>query len=206
MGYRIDAPHYANWPEKVFRRMREGGLDAVLVTIACHETFRETVLNIGAWNRSFERCAVLIFQGFAAAEVAGARETGRTAIFFGFRNPGPIEDDTGLVEVFHRLGVRFMQPSCNNPSLPATGCHEAENPGLTRKGREVIREINRVGLVVDMSHSAGRSTIEAAESPARPIAIPHADPHAWASALLGGNWYRHFKLGFGPGPQVHYGG
>ena len=58
-----------------------------------------------------------------------------------------------------------------------------EDPGLTRMGRQVIAEMNRVGLVVDMSHSADRSTIEAADISARPIAITHANPHAWAPAL-----------------------
>jgi membrane dipeptidase len=51
----IDGLQYANWSEKVFRQMREGGVDAVHVTIAYHEMFRETVANIEAWNRRFER-------------------------------------------------------------------------------------------------------------------------------------------------------
>jgi hypothetical protein len=72
-----------------------------------------------------------------------------------------------------------MQLSYNNQSLLATGCYEAEDPGLTRMGREVIAEMNRVGLVVDMSHSAERSTLEAMEVSARPIAITHANPAFW---------------------------
>ncbi|MEM9971455.1 MAG: membrane dipeptidase, partial [Pseudomonadota bacterium] len=64
----------------------------------------------------------------------------------------------------------------------ATGCYEAEDPGITRMGRAVIAEMNRVGMVVDMSHSSDRSTIEAAEISARPIAITHANPYAWAHA------------------------
>ena len=183
MSYRIDCLQYANWSEKVFRQMREGGLDAVHVTIAYHETFREAVANVEAWNRRFERHPDLIFQGFTAACVRRARAEGRTAIFFGFQNPSPIEDDIGLVEVWHRLGARFMQLSYNNQSLLATGAYEAEDPGLTRMGREVIAEMNRVGMVVDMSHSADRSTIEAAEQSTRPIAITHANPHAWHPAL-----------------------
>ena len=97
-------------------------------------------------------------QAFTAADVRQAKAEGKTAIIFGFQNPSPIEDDVGLVEVVHRLGVRFMQLSYNNQSLLATGCYETTDPGITRMGREVIREMNRVGLVVDMSHSAERST------------------------------------------------
>jgi len=181
--YLVDCLQYANWSEKVFRQMRAGGVDAVHVTIAYHETFRETVLNIEAWNRWFDTFPDLIFQGFDAGDIARARETGRTAIFFGFQNPSPIEDDIGLVAVLHRLGARFMQLSYNNQSLLATGCYEAEDPGITRMGRQVIHEMNRVGMVVDMSHSADRSTIEAAEISARPIAITHANPHRWHPAL-----------------------
>jgi microsomal dipeptidase-like Zn-dependent dipeptidase len=178
----IDGLQYDNWSEAIFRQLREGGVDAVHVTIAYHETFRETVANIVAWNRWFERFAELIFQGFTAADVERAQATGRTAIFFGAQNPSMIEDDIGLVEVLHRLGLRFMQLSYNNQSLLATGCYEAEDPGLTRMGREVIAEMNRVGMVVDMSHSAERSTLEAIEHSSRPIAITHANPADWHPA------------------------
>ncbi|WP_296431157.1 membrane dipeptidase [Yoonia sp.] len=181
--YLVDGLQYANWSPKIFRQMREGGVDAVHVTIAYHENFRETVLNIEQWNRWFEQYPDLIFHGEWAADIDKARETGRTAIFFGFQNPSPIEDDIGLVEVLHKLGARFMQLSYNNQSLLATGCYEAEDPGITRMGRQVIKEMNRVGMVIDMSHSADRSTIEAAEISERPIAITHANLHAWQPAL-----------------------
>ena len=180
---RIDGLQYANWSEEIFRQMREGAVDAVHVTIAYHETFRETVLQIERWNRYFEAFPDLILKGRTAADIDRARDTGRTAIFFGAQNPSPIEDDIGLVEVMHDLGLRFMQLTYNNQSLLATGCYEAEDPGLTRMGKQVIREMNRVGLVVDMSHSADRSTIEAADWSDRPIAITHANPAAWQPAL-----------------------
>lgn len=181
-SYRIDCLQYANWSEKIFRQMREGGVDAVHVTIAYHENFRETVLNMEQWNRWFERFPELIFLGRTGDDVRLARETSRTAIFFGFQNPSPIEDDIGLVEIVHTLGARFMQLTYNNQSLLATGCYEDEDPGITRMGRQVIKEMNRVGLVVDMSHSAERSTLEAIEISERPIAITHANPSFWHPA------------------------
>ena len=183
MNLRIDGLQYANWSEKIFREMRAGDVDAVHVTIAYHENFRETVANIEAWNLLFGKHADLIMHGKTAYDVRIAKETNRTAIIFGFQNPSPIEDDIGLVEIVHTLGARFMQLTYNNQSLLATGCYEAEDPGVTRMGREVIREMNRVGLVVDMSHSAERSTIEAAEISERPIVVTHANPHSWHPAL-----------------------
>lgn len=179
----IDCLQYSNWSEKTFRQMREGGVSAVHVTICYHENFRETVANIEVWNRRFERWPELIFHGRSAADVRRANEEGRTAIFFGFQNCAPIEDDIGLVEIVHTLGARFMQLSYNNQSLLATGCYEADDPGITRMGRQVIKEMNRVGLVVDMSHSAERSTLEAIGISERPIAITHANPAFWHAAL-----------------------
>lgn len=179
----IDGLQYANWSERIFRQMRAGGVDAVHVTITYHETFRETVLVIEKWNRWFEQYPDLIFQGRTAADVTLARETGRTAIFFGSQNPSCIEDDIGLVEVMHTLGLRFMQLTYNNQSLLASGCYEDTDTGLTRMGRAVVAEMNRVGLVVDMSHSGERSTLEAIEQSARPIAITHANPASWHPAL-----------------------
>jgi microsomal dipeptidase-like Zn-dependent dipeptidase len=76
-----------------------------------------------------------------------------------------------------------MQLSYNNQSLLATGCYEEHDPGITRFGKAAIREMNRVGMIVDMSHSAERSTLEAIELSARPIVISHANPTSFHPAL-----------------------
>lgn len=180
---RIDGLQYANWSRTIFEQMREGSMDAVHVTIAYHENFREMVLNIEQWNRWFEQYSDLIIHAKSAKEVKHAQATGRTAIIFGFQTPAPIEDDIGLVEIVYSLGVRFMQLTYNNQSLLATGCYEKNDIGITRMGREVIQEMNRVGLVIDMSHSAERSTIEAAKISDRPIVVSHANPAFWHPAL-----------------------
>ena len=177
--YRFDGPQYCNWSEQIFRQMREGRLDAVHVTVSYHEDFRETVERIIDWNRRFEQHADIIMPGRTADDIATARATNRTAVFFGFQNASPIEDDIGLVDVLYTLGGRFMQLTYNNQSLLGAGCYESEDAGITRMGREVIAEMNRVGMVIDMSHSAERTTIEAIELSRRPITVSHANPHSW---------------------------
>ena len=179
----IDALQYNNWSEEIFKQINQGGLSAVHVTICYHEDFQEMVQNVIDWNRRFEDYSNLIFLGRTAADVRKAKKEGRTAIFFGFQNCSPIEDNIGLVEVCHQLGARFMQLTYNNQSLLGTGCYEENDPGITRMGKQVIKEMNRVGLVVDMSHSAERSTLEAIEISERPIAITHANPTFWYPAL-----------------------
>ncbi|MCH2165894.1 MAG: dipeptidase [Marinovum sp.] len=178
----IDNLQYCNFSEKVFRQLRAGGVDAIHVTIAYHESFREMVFNLEKWNRWFERYPNLIRRATSASDVRAAMNEGRTAVLFGFQNPSPIEDDIGLIEIVHQLGVRFMQLTYNNQSLLATGCYEAEDTGLTRFGAQAVAEMNRVGLVIDMSHSGERSTLEAIDASARPIAITHANPSLWYPA------------------------
>ena len=179
----IDALQYNNWSEEVFKQINEGGLSAIHVTICYHEDFQEMVQNVIDWNRRFESYSDMIFHGRTADDVRKAQKEGRTAIFFGFQNCSPIEDNIGLVEICHQLGVRFMQLTYNNQSLLATGCYEENDSGITRMGKQVIKEMNRVGLVVDMSHSAERSTLEAIEISERPIVITHANPAFWHPAL-----------------------
>ena len=182
MNYKIDNLQYCNWSRKIFEINRSAGLDAVHVTIVYHEDFDELQLEIKKWEKLFHENSDLIFPGKNFQDIDKANKENKTAIFFGFQNCSPIEDDINLVEKVHQLGCRFMQLTYNNQSLLATGCYEKVDSGVTNFGREVIREMNRVGLVVDMSHSAEKSTLDAIEFSEKPIAITHANPSFWHPA------------------------
>ncbi len=182
MNYKIDNLQYCNWSRKIFEINRSAGLDAVHVTIVYHEDFDELKLEIKKWEKLFQENSDLIFLGKNFHDIDKANKENKTAIFFGFQNCSPIEDDINLVEKVHQLGCRFMQLTYNNQSLLATGCYEKVDSGVTNFGREVIREMNRVGLVVDMSHSAEKSTLDAIELSEKPIAITHANPSFWHPA------------------------
>ena len=182
MNYKIDNLQYCNWSRKIFEINRSAGLDAVHVTIVYHEDFDELQLEIKKWEKLFHENSDLIFPGKNFHDIDKANKENKTAIFFGFQNCSPIEDDINLVEKVHQLGCRFMQLTYNNQSLLATGCYEKVDSGVTNFGREVIREMNRVGLVVDMSHSAEKSTLDAIEFSEKPVAITHANPSFWHPA------------------------
>ncbi len=182
MNYKIDNLQYCNWSRKIFEINRSAGLDAVHVTIVYHEDFDELQLEIKKWEKLFHENSDLIFLGKNFQDIDKANKENKTAIFFGFQNCSPIEDDINLVEKVHELGCRFMQLTYNNQSLLATGCYEKVDSGVTNFGREVIREMNKVGLVVDMSHSAEKSTLDAIEFSEKPIAITHANPSFWHPA------------------------
>ncbi len=183
MKFRIDNLQYCNWSRDIFQINREANLDAVHVTIVYHEDFDEFIQRTKEWNKFFEENSDLIFLGKNFHDIEKANKEKKTAIFFGFQNCSPIEDNIALVEKVHQHGCRFMQLTYNNQSLLATGCYEKNDSGVTNFGREAIKEMNRVGIVIDMSHSAEKSTFDAIHISEKPIAITHANPLFWHKAL-----------------------
>ncbi|MDP7541366.1 MAG: membrane dipeptidase [Candidatus Pelagibacter bacterium] len=179
MNYRIDNLQYCNWEREIFEINHEAGLNAVHVTVVYHEDFDEFLKRTNEWNKHFEENSDLIFLGKSYKDIEKAKLENKTAIFFGFQNCSPIENDINLVEKVHEHGCLFMQLTYNNQSLLATGCYEKNDSGVTNFGREAIKEMNRVGIVIDMSHSAEKSTLDAIEISEKPIAITHANPSFW---------------------------
>ena len=109
MNYRIDNLQYCNWSRKIFEINREANLDAVHVTIVYHEDYDELLLEIEKWKKLFNENSDLIFFGKNFDDITRAHKEKKTAIFFGFQNCSPIEDDINLIEKVHKLGCRCMQ-------------------------------------------------------------------------------------------------
>jgi len=183
MKYRIDNLQYCNWSRDIFQINREANLDAIHVTVVYHEDYDEFIQRTKEWEKFFKENSDLIFLGRNFKDIEKANSEKKTAIFFGFQNCSPIEDNIALVEKVHEHGCRFMQLTYNNQSLLATGCYEKNDSGVTNFGREAIKEMNRIGIVIDMSHSAEKSTFDAIEISEKPIAITHANPSFWYKAI-----------------------
>jgi len=178
----IDGLQYCNWSRSIFEEMIQGGVTAVHVTIVYHEQIRETLMRIAEWNRLFELHTDLIMPVKSANDIELAKRLGKVGIIFGAQNCSPIEDDIGMVQVMRELNLMIMQLTYNNQSLLACGCYEKEDSGVTRFGRQVIKEMNRVGMIIDMSHSGERSTLDAIAISERPIVISHANPTSFHAA------------------------
>ncbi|MCW8345828.1 MULTISPECIES: membrane dipeptidase [Vibrio] len=179
----IDGLQYCNWDREYFQTLKRSGITAVHATMVYHENARETLTRFAEWNLRFEQNADLIMPVHSMADVETAKAQGKVGVFFGAQNCSPIEDEIGLIEVMRQQGLLIMQLTYNNQSLLATGCYESHDSGVTRFGKQAIEEMNRVGMIVDMSHSAERSTLEAIDLSSRPICISHANPSFAFDAL-----------------------
>ncbi|MCU0505093.1 MAG: dipeptidase [Chloroflexi bacterium] len=134
-----------------------------------------------AWLRAHPDGYVLIDR---AADAWRAKREGRLAVTFDLEGMNALDGNVDMVEVLYDLGVRQMLFAYNRTNLAGAGCHD-EDTGLTPFGRDVVRAMNRVGMVVDCSHSGHRTTMEAMESSGDPVIFSHSN--AWALAPHGRN-------------------
>lgn len=172
----IDGLNVSNWnSQAVFASLRNGGVTAFNATIATWENYRQTLDEIQTWLARYEEYIDTLMPIHTAADIRRAKETGKVGVILGFQNATPIENDLGHLAVFHALGVRIIQLSFHERSLLADGCYESANGGLSNFGRDAIREMNRLGILIDLSHVGEQSTLEAIEHSEKPVAVTHAN-------------------------------
>src|SRR5437870_9583497 len=107
-----------------------------------------------------------------------AKRERKLGIVLGFQGGSPLGRNPHLVRVFHRLGVRIIQLTYNEGNALASGCLERSNGGLTSLGVQAVQEMNRVGMVIDLSHVGARSSLEAIELSQAPVIFSHSNPRA----------------------------
>ncbi|RGE23155.1 membrane dipeptidase [Leucobacter sp. wl10] len=173
----VDCLEYSAPTRERFLEWQRGRVGCVHVTISVWETARETLSVLGKWNDLFAENADLIDLARTVDDIRRISSEGRTAVVFGFQNTTALEDDIRLVQVFHDLGVRIIQLTYNTQNSIAAGCWEDDDSGLsTHVGRGFVREMNDVGVLIDLSHCSERTCLETIEYSERPVAITHANP------------------------------
>ena len=110
-------------------------------------------------------------------EILKAKSEGKFAVGFNFQGSEMLEGDKNLVEVFYDLGVRHMLLAYNQKNKAADGCHERTDSGLSRYGISLIQEMNRVGMIVDLTHMGYCSSMEAMEISKAPVIFSHSDAY-----------------------------
>ncbi|MCC7425397.1 MAG: membrane dipeptidase [Alphaproteobacteria bacterium] len=155
-----------------------GGANAALASLALHDDDRlSTIAAIGRLYRLVRARPDRVVARDAAA-IRRAKAEGRFAIVLAFQNSGALGRDINMVELYHQLGVRVMNLAYNQAEAAADGCTEPRNGGLTLFGRQVIAEMNRVGMLLDLSHTGHRSSMEAIALSAAPVAFTHSNAKA----------------------------
>jgi len=172
----VDGLQISNWDRATLEELRAGGVTGVNATCAVWEGPEETMRAVGEWYQLAARHDDLVVLAETADDIRKAKTEGRVAVVLGFQNTSPFGDDYRLVEVFSRLGVRIAQLTYNVQNAVGGSCYEPQDSGLTRFGHNVVAEMNRVGMLVDLSHVGNRTSMDAVEASSAPVAITHSNP------------------------------
>ena len=155
-----------------------GGVDALLATVGAIEDFRATMEVLGAWLEIERTREQPIRVARSVAEIRAAKTAGETAVVVHFQGSDPIEDELDFLNVFQACGLRVMQLTYNSRNRVGDGCFEPSDIGLSKFGRNVIRRMEDLRIVVDLSHAGNRTALEATETSSRPLVVTHANARA----------------------------
>ncbi len=172
----IDGLVVSRWSRQIFEDMHRGGLTAANCTCSIWEGMRGTMLNIARWKQNFAEHADIIMPVRSAADIRAAKQQGKVGIILGWQNTSGIEDRLDLLPIYKELGVGVMQLTYNTQNLVGSGCWEDRDGGLSGFGREAIDAMNRLGILVDLSHVGSKTSSEAIAYSKRPCAYTHVAP------------------------------
>lgn len=165
---------------EILPRFRDAGITLVSLTIAAD-------INVGPDYPVRNMAAVRAYAAQNAdqftivegvEDVLAAKRDRKLALTFNLQGTNPVAGSVDLVQSYYRLGVRHMLLAYNRRNFVADGCAERTNAGLSNVGVRLVEEMNRVGMLVDGTHSGYRSTMEAMEIATRPFIFSHCNAHA----------------------------
>jgi membrane dipeptidase len=173
----IDGLNISKFDRSVFEDMRKGGVTAVNCTVSVWDSFQKTVDNIVLMKDMIRQNGDLLTLIRSTDDIVRAKAENKTGIILGFQNAHAFEDNLGYIEVFKNLGVQVVQICYNTQNLVGTGCYEKDG-GLSGFGREVIAEMNRVGILVDLSHVGANTSSDTIKVSTKPVCYSHCCPSA----------------------------
>lgn len=171
----IDGLIISKWDRAVFADMRKAGLTAANCTVSVWEGLKDTIANIAEMKRFIRANDDLLRLVRTTADIEIAKRAGKTGIILGFQNAHAFEDNLGTIEAFADMGVRVVQLCYNTQNLIGTGCYERDG-GLSGYGHEVIEEMNRVGIMIDLSHVGAKTSKQAIIASKKPVCYSHCLP------------------------------
>jgi membrane dipeptidase len=159
--------------------LRAGGVTAANITVThMFSDLAQTFEGMGEWHQRVNAPGSGWRLVRTADDILAAQAEGRTGLIMGWQSIGPFGTSLARVAAFHALGLRMAQLTYNEASPAGDGCLEPRGGGLTRFGRALVAEMNRVGIGIDLSHCGDRTACEAARASSKPVFLTHANAKA----------------------------
>lgn len=174
----IDGLNVSEWTPSVLAAMKRSGVTAANCTCCIWEGFDATMREIALWKQRFAEHGDAISQVFEVQDIRRAKQEGRVGIILGWQNSSGFDDHLPFVPVFAELGLRVVQLTYNTANSVGCGCYERRDSGLTDFGRDLVRALNRAGILIDLSHVGERTAADTIRASERPVAYTHTLPAA----------------------------
>ncbi len=171
-------PSYAD-KDVTLPRFRSAGVDFASLTVNDFPgSLGGSVRRIAEVTRHIQDRSDALTLVKSVDDILQAKREGKLALAFNLQETNPLEGEVNFVQTYYDLGVRHMLLAYNQKNLVGDGCSERTDAGLSRFGVRVVREMNRVGMIVDGSHTGYRTTMEAMEVATAPFIFSHSLAHA----------------------------
>ena len=174
----FDGLNVLNFGPEVFQAMHQGGVTAANCTCSIWEDFSGSVKAIAEWKSWLSTYANLLLPVRCVSDIRRAKSENKVGIVLGWQNATGFGDYLPFVSIFKELGLGIVQLTYNTATSVGSGCYESHDGGLTDFGRELVAEMNRVGILIDLSHVGARTADDAIRSSAKPVAYSHCCPSA----------------------------
>jgi membrane dipeptidase len=169
-------------------RMKQGGLTAEFFSVYIDRSFareggsaRRALDMIDYVYRAAERHPNDLMMAYSTADIRRAKKENKIAALMGIEGGHAIEDSLMALRDFYRLGIRYMTLTHNNTNNWADSCcDEAKHNGLSDFGKEVVREMNRIGMLVDVSHVSDKTMSDVLDLSTAPVIASHSSARALA--------------------------
>jgi membrane dipeptidase len=165
--------------DNAFEKWISGGATVIAVTADYRGEFMgATISRLGNWFKKLQAYPNKLLHVMSVEDIYRAKKENKLGIIFHFQDTLPFELDLNIIEIYYRLGVRMVQLCYNTKNFVGDGCLERTDCGLSGFGLKLIAEMNRLGIVVDCSHTGYRTTMEAIEASEKPIIVSHGNAKA----------------------------
>ncbi len=158
--------------EDVLAAFRRSGLTAIQTSLN-NRTLQAALRDLSDWQTRLDRRSDRLLKVLRGADIPEAKRTGRVGVILGFQNATMIETDLKNLDRLHQLGTRCIQLTYNSRNLLGDGCTERTNAGLSDFGVSVVRRMNELRIVVDLSHCGEQTSRDGIAFSARPAAFTH---------------------------------
>ena len=172
----IEGLAIAKFSRSVFKDMKRGQITAANCTCSVWENFNQTIEKLTMWNNHFIQNKDLISHVKSSEDILAAQADNKVGIILGWQNTSAIENDINKLQIFYDLGIRVAQLTYNTQNLVGSGCWETNDGGLSDFGKDVVSEMNRLGMVIDLSHVGPKTSSDTIKFSKSPVAYTHCCP------------------------------